>query len=57
MLASQNGHEEVVKMLLSAGAEVDLKDKVSIIDFLFFLACLVSCNDLFMCGCVFLVFV
>ena len=29
MLASQNGHHEVVKVLLSAGAKVDLQDKVS----------------------------
>ena len=29
MLASVNVHVEVVKMLLSKGAQVDLKDKVS----------------------------
>ena len=29
MEASQNGHEEVVRILLSAGANVDLQDKVS----------------------------
>ena len=29
MLASQNGHNEVVKVLLSAGAKVDLQDQVS----------------------------
>ena len=29
MEASENGHEEVVRMLLSAGASPDLKDKVS----------------------------
>ena len=30
MRASENGHEEVVRMLLSAGANVDLQDEVSI---------------------------
>ena len=29
MAASYNGHHEVVKMLLSAGAKVDLKNLVS----------------------------
>ena len=29
MLASQNGHIEVLRMLLSAGAKVDLQNKVS----------------------------
>ena len=29
MVASLNGHEEVVRMLLSAGAKPDLQDKVS----------------------------
>ena len=29
MLAFQNGHHEVVKVLLSAGAKVDLQDVVS----------------------------
>ena len=29
MEASENGHEEVVKMLLSAGAKPDLQDVVS----------------------------
>ena len=29
MRASENGHEEVVRILLSAGANVDLQDKVS----------------------------
>ena len=29
MLASMNGHVEVVEMLLSKGAQVDLQDKVS----------------------------
>ena len=29
MRASRNGHEEVVRILLSAGAKVDLQDKVS----------------------------
>ena len=28
MRASKNGHEEVVRMLLSAGAKVDLQNKV-----------------------------
>ena len=31
MKASENGHEEIVKMLLSAGANVDVQDVVSII--------------------------
>ena len=31
MIASQNGHNEIVMMLLSAGMEVDLQDKVSIL--------------------------
>ena len=30
LFASQNGHSEVVRMLLSAGANVDLQNKVSI---------------------------
>ena len=29
MIASGNGHKEVVRILLSAGANVDLKDQVS----------------------------
>ena len=29
MLACENGHEDVVRILLSAGAQVDLLDKVS----------------------------
>ena len=29
MWASEKGHEEVVKILLSAGAQVDLQDNVS----------------------------
>ena len=29
MRASESGHEEVVRILLSAGAKVDLQDKVS----------------------------
>ena len=29
MYASMKGHEEVVRVLLSAGAKVDLRDKVS----------------------------
>ena len=29
MRASENGHEEVVRILLSAGAKVDLQDRVS----------------------------
>ena len=29
MFASHNGHHEVVKVLLSAGAKVDLQDVVS----------------------------
>ena len=31
MIASQNGHNGVAKMLLSAGAKVDLQDEVSIL--------------------------
>ena len=31
MIASQNGHNQVVKVLLSAGIEVDLQDGVSIL--------------------------
>ena len=31
MIASQNGHNGVVRMLLSAGAKVDLQDEVSIL--------------------------
>ena len=31
MIASQNGHNAVVRMLLSAGAKVDLQDEVSIL--------------------------
>jgi hypothetical protein len=30
MHASMNGHEEVLKVLFSAGAQVDLQDKVRI---------------------------
>ena len=33
MMASEKGHEEVLRMLLSAGAKVDLQDKVSSISF------------------------
>ena len=33
MLASMNGHEEVVDKLLQHGATVDLKEKVIIIPF------------------------
>ena len=28
MMASKNGHDEVVRMLVSAGAQVNLQDKV-----------------------------
>ena len=31
MKASENGHEEIVKILLSAGAKVDVQSNVSII--------------------------
>ena len=31
MFASQNGHSKVVRILLTAGAKVDLQNKVSIL--------------------------
>ena len=62
MFASENGDSEVVKILLSAGANVDLQDKVSIISSsphlphpipAYFTSCAhLSAPPLYLCSCI-----
>ena len=61
MSASQNGHKEVVKLLLDHGADTNMQDKVSVTDMIYMrdvyvmyvYVCVYDCMINFMFVCLF----
>ena len=61
MIASSNGHKEVVKLLLDHGADINMQDKVSVTDMIYMrdvyvmyvYVCVYDCMINFMFVCLF----
>ena len=61
MIASQNGHKEVVKLLLDHGADTNMQDEVSVTDMIYMrdvyvmyvYVCVSDCMINFMFVCLF----